>query len=675
MPLTVEQLQQFNNLIPHLSAKQIIEMMKQHGVTIDQLPALQQPENAEKLRAIKNAFEAETLRDQQARHEADWQVLLHRLSDPAQSLQAKQLLQKFISQWEHVALNPSHVAEAQQKLQKVHEADWQGVFQLATGTSDSVQAKQALEQFIYRWQSVSLLFSHVDEARQLLKEKITPIYKKQEEYEWEQLILRQTVDDIPAFADHVKKWRAYGIETHASEADDKAWDIVLNCSSDTDMMMKAIDKYIKAFPSGGHVDSAIRAKADWEEWQRVKRTNDLITVHKYITNHPNSLFVREARQLLDILKAAEIGKMQEKKDKYLVGPLNELFNYGIFTESELIAAGVATEGSINKIRDLSWKGLLPDLEQVSDECKTCCADGRTDIYLFGTPSTGKTCVLMGLLKSSNIQADNVASAGEYVDALNLYCKYGCVPGTTKENFVATIQADIKVKGQNHEINLVELAGEDFVTKIAKKKEGKIAFADMGKGVPELLANGNRKVFFFIVDPTSETVSVQKTEKKCDANGQPYLNEYGEPLMQKKEYIIDQSNSLKAMANMLKNEANREVMERVDAIHIIVTKADMLGEENEREKEAVRLIRKSYSDTVGILTGICRKYGINQHPDKRLNGVPHLFTFSLGQFMPGGFEYDPHDSNELIDTIAKCTQSRRGTSLWDRFCQVLSKPVM
>ena len=130
-----------------------------------------------------------------------------------------------------------------------------------------------------------------------------------------------------------------------------------------------------------------------------------------------------------------------------------------------------------------------------------------------------------------------------------------------------------------------------------------------------------------------------------------------------------------MANMLKNEANRKVMERVDAIHIIVTKADMLGDEYEREEKAEKLIRKRYSDTVAILTDICRHYGINQHPDKRLNGVPHLFTFSLGQFMPGGFEYDPTDSNVLVDTIAKCTQSRRGLSLWDRFCQAISKPVM
>lgn len=678
MCLTAQQLQQFNNLIPQLSAKQIIQMMTQHNVAIDQLPALQKPENAEKLAAIKQVLEAEKLEIQQAKHEADWKALLSRLADPAQSLQAMQMLQQFIDAWQTADLNPSHVAEARQKQQEVkqqeHEADWQRTFQLATGTSQPEQAMQALRQFIDKWQSVSLPFSHVDEARQqleVLKRQMQGIYAQQEEAEWQQLIYRQTVGDIPAYAEHVNKWRAYGIETHASEADDKAWDIVQHAPD----VMKAMQDYVRVFPQGRHVADAQSGQNAYFEWLNVKGTNDLIQVQNYLTNHPTSPFSLEARQLLDSLKTAEIERMQEEKDQFSVDRLNKLLYYGIFTESQLIGAGVATESSIDKIRDLSWKEVLPKLEQVSDECKTYCADGRTDIYLFGTPSTGKTCVLMGLLKSSRIQPDNVASAGKYVDALNLYCEYGCVPGATKENFVATIQADIQVKGQKHEINLVELAGEDFVTKIATRREDTIAYEDMGKGVPELLANDNRKVFFFIVDPTSKTVRVKKNVMQRDANGKPLLDEFGQPITQSVEYTVHQSNSLKAMANMLKNEANRKVMERVDAIHIIVTKADMLGDEYEREEKAEKLIRKRYSDTVAILTDICRHYGINQHPDKRLNGVPHLFTFSLGQFMPGGFEYDPTDSNVLVDTIAKCTQSRRGLSLWDRFCQAISKPVM
>lgn len=678
MCLTAQQLQQFNNLIPQLSAKQIIQMMTQHNVAIDQLPALQKPENAEKLAAIKQVLEAEKLKIQQAKHEADWKALLSRLADPAQSLQAMQMLQQFIDAWQTADLNPSHVAEARQKQQEVkqqeHEADWQRTFQMATGTSQPEQAMQALRLFIDKWQSVSLPFSHVDEARQqleVLKRQMQGIYAQQEEAEWQQLIFRQTVGDIPAYAEHVNKWRAYGIETHASEADDKAWDIVQHALD----VMKAMQDYLRVFPQGRHVADAQSGQNAYFEWLNVKGTNDLIQVQNYLTNHPTSPFSLEARQLLDSLKTAEIERMQEEKDQYSVDRLNKLLYYGIFTESQLIGAGVATESSIDKIRDLSWKEVLPKLEQVSDECKTYCADGRTDIYLFGTPSTGKTCVLMGLLKSSGIQPDNVASAGKYVDALNLYCEYGCVPGATKENFVATIQADIQVKGQKHEINLVELAGEDFVTKIATRREDKIAYEDMGKGVPELLANDNRKVFFFIVDPTSKTVRVKKNVIQRDANGSPLLDEFGQPITQSVEYTVHQSNSLKAMANMLKNEANRKVMERVDAIHIIVTKADMLGDEYEREEKAEKLIRKRYSDTVAILTNICRHYGINQHPDKRLNGVPHLFTFSLGQFMPGGFEYDPTDSNVLVDTIAKCTQSRRGLSLWDRFCQAISKPVM
>ena len=673
MPTTAQQLQQFNNLIPRLSATQIIEMMKQHGVAIDQLPALQQPENAEKLRAIKNAFEAETQRDQQARHAADWQVLQDRLADPALSLQqAKQLLQQFISQWEHVALNPSHVAEAQQKLkelnQQEHEADWQQLFQRVNGQIQPEQAMQALQQFIDKWQHVALNFSHVPEAQQKLKD----FCKRQEENEWQQLILRKTIYDIPAYADHVKKWRAYGIEIHASEADDKAWEIVLLAAD----KLKAFLKYESAFPKGRHVPDGEPIR----EWPPISVSDNLVEVYQYLKKYSKSPYRDEARALFNNLKAAEIHKMQKQKEKYPLVNVLGFINEGIFTDAELIAAGVATQKWLRRIRNQTNNNPLPNLVQVAYACQTECAKERTDIYLFGVPSTGKTCVLMGLLQSGRLQPDLVRAGGKYAGHLRQYCIAGQLPPQTRENFVATIQAGIQEKQSKHEINLVELAGEDFAMKIASNQKGKVSFADMGDGVQKILVNGNRKVFFFIVDPTSDYATIVKNEEVKDEDGKTVLGQYNQPKTNRIEYHVHQPTSLQEMASMLDGKENdQNVLQYVDAIHFIVTKADVLGDNKEERQQRAKEILMSnpaYCQIIKTLTEICRKKGINQHPDKRLNGVPHLFTFSLGKFMPGGsFDYVSTDSDELVNIIAQCTQIRRGVSLWDRFCHVLSKPVI
>ena len=686
MPLTPQQLQQFNNLIEQLSAKQIIQMMTQHNVAIDQLPALQKPENAEKLAAIKQVLEAEKLKIQQAKHEADWKALLSRLADPAQSLQAMQMLQQFIDAWQTADLNPSHVAEARQKQQEVkqqeHEADWQRTFQLATGTSQPEQAMQALRQFIDKWQSVSLPFSHVDEARQqleVLKRQMQGIYAQQEEAEWQQLIYRQTVGDIPAYAEHVNKWRAYGIETHAFEADDRAWDIVQHAAPE---VMTALETYINAFPQGRHAAEARLGQNTYGEWLNVKGTNDLVAVYQYQENHPTSPFRGEALILLERLKAAEIQKMQELKDKY---PLNDVLKLisngnGVFTDQELIDAGVATQRWLGRIRNQNGNNPLPDLVQVANKCQTECVEGRTDIYLFGVPSTGKTCVLMGLLQAGNLQPDLVRAGGRYAGNLRQYSEAGQLPPQTRENFVATIQAAIQENKNRHEINLVELAGEDFALKIARNERGQIRFRDMGAGVQEILVNGNRKVFFFIVDPTSDYAKIVRYKQIRNAAGELVLDQYGQPSTQPVEYLVHQPTSLQEMAGMLDgNENDQDVLQYVDAIHFIVTKADVLGDNQEERKQKAKEIlmnNPAYCQTIRTLTEICRRKGINQHPDKRLNGVPHLFTFSLGKFMPGGsFDYVSADSDALVNIIAQCTQSRRGVSLWDRFCQALSKPVM
>ena len=171
------------------------------------------------------------------------------------------------------------------------------------------------------------------------------------------------------------------------------------------------------------------------------------------------------------------------------------------TDEQLADVEVVEAKNLERI-----KNELPDINAEIAKCRKVCADGHTDVFLFGIPSTGKTCILMGLIGCTTIDVDTVRAGGPYSSALDQYLKAGLTIGQTPKDFVATIEAEIMEGTKKHMLNLVEMSGEDFAFKIADNENGKISFEDMGNGATQLLCNNNRKVFFIIVDPTARIVA-------------------------------------------------------------------------------------------------------------------------------------------------------------------------
>ena len=152
----------------------------------------------------------------------------------------------------------------------------------------------------------------------------------------------------------------------------------------------------------------------------------------------------------------------------------------------------------------------------------------TDVYFFGLPVSGKTSLLMGLTgaegKGCNIKFK--AKGGSYAQALKKYVEAGVMPYSCPSNFISIVSAMIEEKRMgrnekevywNHEINFVEMSGEEFANKIANNDKT-VSLADMGEGTLNLLRNNNRKVFFIIVDPTRDIFSFTFGKPKYDTNG-------------------------------------------------------------------------------------------------------------------------------------------------------------
>lgn len=447
----------------------------------------------------------------------------------------------------------------------------------------------------------------------------------------------------------------YPDSVHMSELDDLMW----ACTQQI-INHNSLSRYLNDWPLGNHAAEANQALSEIQGWENVKRNGDLFEVADYMNMHPTTPFINEVRSVYYTLRDDALSKMKETPSKYSKDDVTRMINSGIFSLWDLKNEELIT--------DESWETLQLDRDefpqlsdyQVSDPNLQAPAD-CTDIYLFGTPGTGKTCLLMGLTGANGhgYTLNMKAAGGPYASALQQYVQAGITPGSTFGSFVTTINGQISETGKrgrilSHRINLVEMSGEEFALRIAEGQG--VSLADMGTGATNLLQNDNRKVFFIIVDASDDRIKVETEDFVRDIEGNVI------DVRLRKRYI-SQLDILNKFMSLFELPENQEIMSKVDAIHFIVTKADILGNTYERKEKARDLLLSRYRGPVEQLKTYCRR-------TKRVNYStsysPQVFTFSLGKFYVGDvFSFDHTETLQIIDAIRAVTGSVKEPTWLDR----------
>ena len=391
--------------------------------------------------------------------------------------------------------------------------------------------------------------------------------------------------------------------------------------------------YIDLFPKGNYIEKAKAMLWAIYEWRRVKNSGDIFIVFYYIKNHPESPYRGKANCLLMDLKHQEICRMRHEPNRYDVSRLFYLVRLGIFTVDELISEGVMTENVWHTLNNIDVKNDLPDIYEAMQNSEAECPEGSTDVYFLGLPSTGKTCLLQGLLYTSLLLLDMMSSGGPYAEALRQYSDYGMVLPCTPDDFVTTLKTTIITGGHTlieHNVNFVEISGNHFLDMV--KEDGEHPKKEDNGDIAHLLHNDNRKVFFLIIDPTINEV---RFNRECDE----YDEQTGEKIHKLKYAVVNQKILMQKIVNIFQDPANSDIMRKVDSIHFIITKADTFGERLQRGEKALDYFR------------------------------PKLFTFSLGKFYVGGlYEYDSIDSELLISTITAIVPPYRKETFWSRLIE-------
>lgn len=452
----------------------------------------------------------------------------------------------------------------------------------------------------------------------------------------------------------------YPNSVHLDELDDLMW---LNTKNV--MNFHSLSRYLSDWPLGRHAEEANQALSESSEWEEVKRSGDLFRVDDYRDTHPTSPYINEVNALYFKLRDEELAKMKENPSEYGKDDVEKLIAADIFTKWQLEDEELITEESWEMLQ--LDRDLFPHIGDYQSEDPNIEAPaGCTDIYLFGTPGTGKTCLLMGLTGANGYRDERGQSytlnmrtqGGPYASALQQYVSAGITPGRTFGKFVTTINGQVNELNRNkiinHRINLVEMSGEEFALRIADSKE--VSLSNMGTGATNLLRNENRKVFFIIVDSSKEKVKVEYVEQIKDAEG----NVIDERI--RKKYIW-QLDILNKFVSLFELPENQEIMKRVDAIHFVVTKADMLGDKTTRKEKARNLLLSKYSGPVEQLKNYCRQ---TKRINYSTNYRPQVFTFSLGRFYLGDvFTFDKSETIQIVDTIRTVTGGIKEKGWWDR----------
>jgi hypothetical protein len=561
-------------------------------------------------------------------------------------------------------LSPERKAYIEEQINNMpnptEQSEWNEIKSMIQNSYADIAHKefilQKLTEYIGHWDSSRPNGNHVDEARNqynIVLGEIKELTASVEDNDWKMVDHFSKISLI----DHLNK---YPQSTHKSEIDNEVWNLT-NKESEQD-----IKDYITLFPNGNNSTEAYNLHNSIIVWNDVKNSEDIFTVNNYLKSNPNSPYMFQCQTLLISLKQRELNTMRERPNEYEAQRLLNIINEGIFSENELINSRVITKSVLDTIKHANILTDLPDIRQAISSSSAECKDGYTDVYFFGVPSTGKTCVLMGLSRSDSLHINLAAGGGDYASALQQYTDMGVTVPRTPGTFVTTLEATISGRANNgvdHKINLVEMSGEEFAFGIANNPEHIFTFEDMGSGATELLRNDNRKVFFLIIDPTANVVRINR--EVVDG----YDEQTGAPITHLEYCVVNQRTLIQKMVNIFENEGNAEIMKKVDSIHIIMTKSDTLGNPVVREDRAYEIFQDKFGHYIlEPLMEMCKEYNINAHTQFR----PKLYTFSLGTFYIGGlYEYEQTDSNRLVKAIRNSTHGSKKKSWWDRLKETVN----
>lgn len=381
---------------------------------------------------------------------------------------------------------------------------------------------------------------------------------------------------------------------------------------------------------------AEQARVDWID---AKQKDTILDYSCFLKAHPYCEYREEAEQRIQSMKGDLLNDMKRSPFKY---HREEMFGY--ISTNTLTMHELVDESCVLTDRGYSHIKRFPTLKHeqrdlpVSHLENPCSQNGNTDVFFFGVSGSGKTCVLSGLMSLTGqlgfkFDPKGPGGGGSYAIELRNYARHSMLPPATDQKYIQVIDAQINNEnGSLSNISFIEMSGEKTAQFAAINNP--TSLDDLGQGAAGLLSNDNRKLIFFVIDPTNQK-NIQ--------------------MGQDSHQFVMQSDVLDCVSSLLSK--NPLLMKKVCGIHIILTKSDTLGDYVDQTVVQNMLNEQGYAAVLSSIKDLCQKYDINKQTGFQVG----LYPFCVGRFMPGDvYTFDETDSLKILRVVQKNVGSVRRT---------------
>lgn len=291
-------------------------------------------------------------------------------------------------------------------------------------------------------------------------------------------------------------------------------------------------------------------------------------------------------------------------------------------------------------------------------------EGFTDVFFWGTPSSGKTCALSAILttmqdeytitnapledKFGAVYRDSLTSIFDKPD------KIGYLPAATQKDrtqympFLIRKRTVGKKIDKYRKISFFELSGELFKYLYEREYQVNILNEEDRESVETafdslnvLLESNNQKIHFFFIDYQSEIKG--KRDKKN----------------------LSQKNYLEAAATYFRDRGDL-FKKKTDAVYVIVTKSDLIKSASSDNSDVRQLAREflygNFGNFMDVIEDQCKKYSVNFE----------VKMFSIGEvFFKGICKLDYHYAKNIINDLLSKVRPQSDNKVKNWFLGILN----
>jgi len=360
-----------------------------------------------------------------------------------------------------------------------------------------------------------------------------------------------------------------------------------------------------------------------ELWNDVTLKDEILVYKNYIDKYPRGQYIDKAKQSIKHKKEEILTDIASNIQEYDSNKILNLIQRGVLEKNDFIISGILKTHELdlllhplNTLDFQSWENL-PALP-------TNCID----VFFIGSPGSGKSCLLAGLLhyasKTGQLsQSIQNISGVKYKDSLIKYIDLGTVPPKTPAESVNYLSFKLNdSKSNNNPFNFVEMSGEN----ILKIYKSGVVSHNEKSNIKEYLNSDNKKIFFLTLD-------YFKFLRGPDFNT-----------------VAEQSDII---MYILKLFEHNKIFDKTIAIYIILTKVDLNPNTLNSEKGVKEFTETHYLNLLHTVKELSFKYRLSVK----------LLPFSIGKIkFEKLLEYDEEYSRLIFNNLVS-TSSQKGKRSW------------